>query len=56
MKKYTYDDLVGILESYQRMIRHSGKEYPTVVISDLDASLTYVLNQIKESRGGGQNQ
>lgn len=56
MKKYTYDDLVGILESYQRMIQHSGKEYPTVVISDLDASLTYVLNQIRESRKDKTNE
>lgn len=46
--KYTRKTLIKVLESYKRIIERDGKEYPTVIISDLSASITYVLNKCKE--------
>ena len=45
MKKeqYTVPVLLDVIASYQRMIERSGKEYPTVVLSDIDASIKAVL-------------
>ena len=36
--------LLDILGSYRRQIIRSGKEYPTVVISDIFDSINHVLN------------
>ena len=36
--------LLNILGAYRRQIIRSGKEYPTVVISDIFDSINYVLN------------
>lgn len=45
MKKtdYTKDVLLDVIGSYLRQISRSGKEYPTVVIGDLQASMKAVL-------------
>ncbi len=40
---YTVDVLLDVLQSYRRQIERSGKEYPTVVLSDISASIDYVL-------------
>ena len=56
MKKeqYSINDFLDILESYRNMILRSGKEYPTVVLSDIEASTRGILktfnyhNRIKE--------
>ena len=40
----TRDDLVEVMESYVRMINRNGRDYPTVVLSDLNASLCAVLS------------
>lgn len=36
--------LLDILGAYRRQIIRSGKEYPTVVISDIFDSINFVLN------------
>lgn len=36
--------LLDILGAYRRQIIRSGKEYPTVVISDIFDSINHVLN------------
>lgn len=36
--------LLNILGAYRRQIIRSGKEYPTVVISDIFDSINFVLN------------
>lgn len=36
--------LLDILGAYRRQIIRSGKEYPTVVIDDIFASINHVLN------------
>ena len=52
--EYTINDFLDILESYRKMILRSGKEYPTVVLSDIEASTRGILktfnyhNRIKE--------
>lgn len=45
MKKdvYTKEVLLDVLGSYLRLIERNGEEYPTVVLSDLKASITSVL-------------
>lgn len=51
---YTINDFLDILESYRKMILRSGKEYPGVVLSDIEASTRGILklfdyrNRIKE--------
>lgn len=40
---YTKDVLLDIIGGYLKQIERSGKEYPTVVLSDLKASMEYVL-------------
>ena len=46
---YTVDVLLDILQSYKHQIERSGKEYPTVVIGDISASIDYVLrNCVRE--------
>lgn len=40
---YTVDVLLDVLKSYKRQIERSGKEYPTVVLSDISASIDFVL-------------
>lgn len=37
--------LLDILKSYLTMIERSGKEYPTVVLGDITASIKYVLKE-----------
>lgn len=36
--------LLDILGAYRRQIIRNGKEYPTVVIDDIFASINHVLN------------
>lgn len=45
MKKeeYTKEVLLDVMGSYLRQISRSGKEYPTVVLDDLQASIEFVL-------------
>lgn len=45
MKKedYTKEVLLDVIGSYLRQISRSGKEYPEVVLSDLQASMKFVL-------------
>ena len=38
------ETLLDILGAYRRQIIRSGKEYPTVVISDIFDSINHVLN------------
>ena len=47
MKKedYTKDVLLDIIGSYLRQIERGGKEYPTVVLSDLEMSMKFVLRK-----------
>ena len=40
--RYSKEDLLDVLESYARMIRRN-KDYPTVLIDDLDKSIQHVL-------------
>lgn len=47
---YTKEVLLDVIGSYLRQIKRSGKEYPTVVLSDLEASMKYVL-QVNEYDG-----
>lgn len=42
-KELTREQLIDILKSYVRMIERNGADYPTVTISDLNASLHSVL-------------
>ena len=42
-KPYTREQLLDILAAYRRMIRRSGAEFPTVVIDDIEKSITHVL-------------
>ena len=37
---------IRILESYERMIKRSGKEFPEVVLDDIRASIDFVLKEI----------
>lgn len=38
------ETLLDILGAYRRQIIRSGKEYPTVVISDIFDSINHILN------------
>lgn len=49
-KLYTRDTLIKVLESYARMIDHNS-EYPTVVLSDIRASIKSVLEKVKKEEG-----
>lgn len=40
---YTIDVLLDVMESYKRQIDRSGKEYPSVVLSDIASSIEFVL-------------
>lgn len=40
---YTVDVLLDVLQSYQRMIERDNGKYPSAVLSDISASLNYVL-------------
>lgn len=42
-ENYTVDVLLDVLQSYKRQIERSGKEYHTVVLSDISASIDFVL-------------
>ena len=43
----TKERLLGVMESYLNMIER-GKEYPTVVLSDIEASIKSVLRKNKD--------
>lgn len=43
--EYSREDLLDVLKSYRGMIERYGTEYPTVCLSDLYASITYVLKR-----------
>ena len=40
---YTKETLLDVIGSYLRQIKLNGKEYPTVVLADLESSMKYVL-------------
>lgn len=40
---YSIDDFLDILECYRCMILRSGREYPSVVLSDIEASTRGIL-------------
>ena len=42
-KPYTREQLLAVLASYDRMIDRNAKEYPTVCLSDIQASIQAVL-------------
>lgn len=42
-KSYTREDLLEVLASYDRMIDRNAKEYPTACLSDIQASIQFVL-------------
>lgn len=42
-KSYTREELLKVMSGYLRMIERNGKEYPTVVLDDIRASIEYVL-------------
>lgn len=44
---YPRQILLEVMESYVRMIERSGKEYPTVVLGDIKASITGILKMCK---------
>lgn len=44
-KEYTKEVLLDVMGSYLRQINRSGKEYPTIVLSDLQASIKSVLKE-----------
>ncbi len=43
--EYTREDLLEIMNDYRIMIELNAKKYPTALLSDLYASLTYVLKE-----------
>lgn len=43
--KYTRADLLEILRAYKRQIERSGKDFPTVVLSDIEKSIDHVLTE-----------
>lgn len=44
-KEHTRGELLDVLAAYLRMIRRSGRSYPTVVLDDLEKSLLHVLHK-----------
>lgn len=42
-KSYTREELLEVLASYDRMIDRNAKKYPTVCLSDIQASIQFVL-------------
>lgn len=48
---YTREVLLDIINKYLMQIEKSGKEYPTVVLDDLKASMEYVLEVNEYKRG-----
>ena len=40
---YTKEEVLDVIGSYLRQISRSGKDFPTVVLSDLQASMKHVL-------------
>ena len=40
---YTIDVLLDVMESYKRQIDRSGKEFPSVALSDIAGSINFVL-------------
>ena len=43
--EYTREQLLSVLESYSKMIKRNGKDYPTVTLDDIEKSLEYVLEK-----------
>lgn len=55
MKNIEYDrkTLLEILESYARGIereRKTGYKYPTALLSDLEASINFILDRVQEEQ------
>ena len=44
-RQYTREELLAVLASYDRMIDRNAKEYPTVCLSDIQASIHAVLGR-----------
>ena len=45
IEKYSSETLLYILYSYKRQINRNKEDAPTVLIDDLEKSITYVLNK-----------
>ena len=41
--EYTREQLIEILRAYKKQIERSGAEFPTVVLDDIEKSITAVL-------------
>ena len=52
---YTNNELLDILGAYLTQINRHGDNYPTAVISDIEASIKYVL-KINNYNGKYKNQ
>ena len=52
MKKedYTINELLDIIECYRMMILKDGLKYPTVVLSDIEASTRHILRVCNYSK------
>lgn len=46
--KYTYDQLVNVLESYKRMIENDNGRYPLATVIDIYSSINAVLREVKK--------
>ena len=46
-KEYTREQLLDVLKSYLRMINNDNGQYPQVVLSDIQKSIEFVLEQNK---------
>lgn len=46
---YTVDVLLDVLQSYQRMIERDNGKYPSAVLSDISASVNYVLRNCERT-------
>lgn len=44
-RQYTREELLAVLASYDRMIDRNAKEFPTVCLSDIQASIQVVLGR-----------
>lgn len=40
---YTREELLEVIAGYSRMIQRSGKDFPTVVLDDIQKSIQFVL-------------
>jgi hypothetical protein len=46
--EYTRAELLDILRAYKRLIERGKKDFPTVVLDDIDKSITHVLKEAQQ--------